>query len=350
MTRNPYSLDRDPGGSSSGTGAAIAANFAILGLGEDTGGSIRLPSSFCSLVGLRCTPGLVSRKGLSPLIVPQDTPGPMTRTVRDAALMLDAIAGFDIEDPYTATAAIAGSPSGGSYAANLNLETISKSRIGVLRSGFGDDADSDCHAVNAIINHALKSLQRAGTTLVDVQIPNLAHYLTFTSTYFSRSRCDIDRFLATKPPHLATTCAQIHASKRYHPALDLFEGIATGPATPTDDPEYFQRLEARDDFQRLVIGIMAQHQVSALAFPDVQVPAPTHTDILNGRWTCLQFPTNTIIASQLWMPAISVPAGFTDAGLPVGLELMGLPFQEQKLLELAFGVEQLTLARRPPSL
>ena len=271
----------------------------------------------------------------------------MTRTVRDAALMLDVLAGFDIEDPYTATAVIAGPPLGGSYASNLDASPLPKARLGVLHSGFGDDTNPDCHAVNTVIKVALQKLQDTGTILVDVKIPNLSHYLTFTSTYYSRSRYDIDKFLATKP-HIGKTCADIYAEKAYHLALDLFAGLATGPATPHDDPKYLQRLEEREVFQRLVIGIMATHQLDAIVFPDVQIPPPTHDDVLGGKWTCLQFPTNTIIASQLRMPAISVPAGHTREGLPVGLELMGLPYREQKILQLAYGVEKLLEARRAP--
>ncbi|RFU34153.1 hypothetical protein B7463_g2147, partial [Scytalidium lignicola] len=349
-THNPYDLTREPGGSSSGTGAAIAANFAIIGVGEDTGGSIRLPASFCNLVGLRCTPGLVSRKGLSPLLPTQDSPGPMTRTVKDAALMLDVLVGFDIDDPYTITAAIAGTPLGGSYASGLDSTFLKQARFGVLRSQcFGPDSDPECAAVNNVINSALKLFHGAGTTLIDITIPNLAEHIRLTSTHLCCSRSDIDAFLATKP-HLSTSCAQIFTSKQYHPTLDLLEGILTGLTNPADDPTYVHRLEAFGTFQRLVISIMASHKLDALVFPDVQIPAATHDDALNKRWPIRGFPTNTLLASQARLPAISVPAGFTEDGLPVGLELVGLPYQEQKLLRLAFGVEELVKGRKAPIL
>jgi amidase len=347
-TLNPYDTTRETGGSSAGTGAAIAANYGILGLGEDTGGSIRVPASFCNLVGLRPTVGLISRSGLSPLVKTQDTPGPMTRTVKDAALMLDVLVGYDPADPYTAAAAIASQMNGGSYAANLTSETMSKARIGVLHSVFGDETDPECAEVNTVIKGTLAKLAATGTTLVDIEdIPNLKHNVDFTSTYLSRSRYDIDTFLSTRP-QIKATVESIYSSKSFHPALPLFQALARGISTPYDDPLYAQRLDERDDFQRQVIGIMVQHKLDAISFPSVQIPAPTVEDVLGKRFMD-GFPTNTVIGSQLRMPAISVPVGFTeDTKLPVGLELLGIPYQEKLLLDLAFGVEQLMRARKAP--
>ncbi|MFC9425633.1 amidase family protein [Streptomyces sp. NPDC056987] len=182
---------------------------------------------------------------------------------------------------------------------------------------------------------ALDPIVAGGAELVDVEVPDLDHYVAYTSVYFSRSRADMDAFLATRPGIKATSVAQVYADGLAHPNLDLFAGIATGPARPADDPEYYQRLEARERFQRDIIGVMAAHRLDALCFPDVRIAAPTHADVLASRWTCLEFPTNTVIASQLWMPSITVPAGFTEDGLPVGLELMALPYHEAEMLALA---------------
>jgi Asp-tRNA(Asn)/Glu-tRNA(Gln) amidotransferase A subunit family amidase len=129
QTRNPYALDRDPGGSSSGTGAAVAANFGTVGVGEDTGGSIRAPSSACNLFGIRVTTGLVSRTGLSPLVSRQDTPGPMARTVEDMVRLLDVLVGFDPDDPYTSRNAITDT---GTYLDALEENALEGARIGVL--------------------------------------------------------------------------------------------------------------------------------------------------------------------------------------------------------------------------
>lgn len=348
-TLNPYDVTRETGGSSAGTGAAIAANYGLIGVGEDTGGSIRVPSSFCNLVGLRPTVGLISRAGLSPLLKTQDTPGPMTRTVRDAALMLDVLAGYDPKDPYTATAAIAGRPEGGSYAANLSENVLSNARIGILHSAFGPESDGECASVNQVIRGALAQFSTTGTTLIDVEIPELEHYLQFTSMFMSRSRSDIDSFLATHPIIRGVTIQSVHSSQQFHSSLPTFNRIATSITSPYDDPQYAQRLDQREEFQRLVIGIMAEHQLDAIAYPSVQIPAPLMTDVLGSRFSD-SFPTNTNIGSQLRQPAISVPVGFTQKeALPVGLELLGMPFAEQKLLQLAYGVELLIRARTTPT-
>ncbi|KUJ07451.1 amidase family protein [Mollisia scopiformis] len=344
-TLNPYDTTRETGGSSAGTGAAIAANYGLIGVGEDTGGSIRVPASFCNLVGLRPTVGLVSRFGLSPLVKTQDTPGPMTRTVKDAALMLDVLVGYDSKDTYTAAAAIAGPPRGGSYASNLSKYVLSRARIGVLNAVFGEG--EECAPVNQIIRDTLSKFT-AGTTLIDVDIPNLDYYLNFSSTYFSRSRYDIDNFLSAHPIIKNVTVESIHKSKQFHQALPLFDRIGTGPKHPYEDAHYAARLDERDEFQRIVIGIMTEHNLDAIAYPSVQIPAPTIKDVLGPRFKENPFLTNTTIGSQLRQPAISVPVGFTEPGLPVGLELLGMPYSEQKLLELAYGVEVLTKARRAP--
>ena len=346
MTLNPYDITRETGGSSAGTGAAIAANYGLVGVGEDTGGSIRVPASFCNLVGLRPTVGLVSRTGLSPLVKTQDTPGPMTRCVRDAALMLDVLAGYDPKDPYTATAVITGHPAGGSYSAHLSETVLSRARIGVLNSVFGPESDAECASVNKVIRNALSQFT-TGTILVDIEIPNLSHYLGFTSTYMSRSRYDIDNFLANHPIIKGVTVDSIHTSKQFHRSLPLFNRLGTGLKHPYEDPHYAARLDEREDFQRTVIGIMAEHKLDAIAYPSVQIPAPTVEDVVGTRFTD-SFPTNTSIGSQLRQPAISVPVGFTENGLPVGLELLGMPYSEQKLLELAYGVEALMKARKSP--
>src|SRR4051794_27031664 len=145
-TKNPYDLDRDPGGSSAGTGSAIAANLATVGIGTDCGGSIRLPSSFCGLVGIRSTPGVVPRTGSSYLVIFQDTIGPMTRSVADAVTMFDVLAGYDESDPYTAAYVIARAPA--SYRAQLGDATLEGARLGLVTNAMGADSDPDCAAVN----------------------------------------------------------------------------------------------------------------------------------------------------------------------------------------------------------
>ena len=345
QSKNPYDLARDPGGSSSGTGAAVAANYATIGIGEDTGGSIRLPSSFNNLVGLKVTPGLISRTGMSPLVVFQDSAGPMCRTVEDVARTLDVMAGFDADDPFTATAAIAGTQD---YTRYLSADALQGQTIGVIRQAFGDDSDEDAAAVNALMVQALEDLQRLGAKVIDVEIPDLDYFVDYTSLYVTHSRHDINQFLSKRNVPVKTV-QEIHAAKQYHPQLDLFEALIEGPDDPTSEADYYQRYTARETFQRHLVNVMSKVGASALVYPTTQIPAPRHEDLAASKWTTLTYPTNTLIAAQSWLPAVSMPAGFTAAGVPAGLELMGLPYGEARLLGLAYAYEQGTRHRRAPA-
>lgn len=348
VTKNPYDLARDPGGSSSGTAAAVAANLSLVGIGEDTGGSIRLPASFCGLVGLRVTPGLISRAGMSALVKPQDTAGPMTRTVEDAVRLLDVMVGYDERDDYTAAAVIAGREK--PYADALQDATLIGKRIGILRQAFGDDSDPDGARVNAAIEAALSALSDAGAELIDITIDHLDDQVGFTSLYTTRSQSDMNEFVAARPAAGIPSMRHLIETRQYHEKLDLLEAIVAGPDQPTDDPHYVERLLAQAAFQRQVIGIIAQNRLDAVAFPDAKLPAPTREDIFADRWTCLTYPTNTVIASQLLFPAITVPAGQTPDGLPVGLEFMGVPYGERSLLALAAASEATLQGRTAPAL
>ena len=158
-TKNPYALDRDPGGSSAGTGAAVAANFGAVGIGTDCGGSIRVPSSFCNLVGIRSTPGVVPRTGSSYLVIFQDTIGPMTRTVTDAATVFDAMVGYDASDPYTAAYAIARAPA--SYRDLLDADALRGARIGLVANALGPADSPASAAVNEVVHAAVDAIAAA---------------------------------------------------------------------------------------------------------------------------------------------------------------------------------------------
>jgi amidase len=346
VTKNPYDLERDPGGSSSGTAAALAASLGLAGLGADTGGSIRVPASFTGLVGLRVTPGLISRRGVSALVSFLDTAGPMARTVRDATLMLDAMVGYDPLDAYTAAYVAARPPA--NYTASLDSGALAGARVGVLRQVFGAHADPGCAAVNAVIARGLEVMTAAGATVVEVEIPGLDDLMTSTSLYLTHSRHDLDRFLASRPGLPYSAIEDIVRDGHYHPALDWLEAMSKGPATPSDDPDYFRKMAAREGFQRAVVNAMAQASVAVLVYPSVQVVAPTLAELEDGRWTVEAFPTNTMIAPQAGLPAATLPAGATPAGLPVGLEILGLPFGEPTVLAIAYAFEQQARARIVP--
>jgi amidase len=346
LTKNPYDLERDPGGSSSGTGAAVASGYATVGLGTDCGGSVRLPASFCNLVGVRSTPGLISRTGCNPLVSAQDTIGPMARSVEDAARVFTVMAGLDPTDPLTYAYAVARAPE--SYLSVLVPDALQNRRIGVLRSAFGADDDPNAGPVNQAMENALGELTAGGAVLVDVVIDDLPGWIARTSLYTIKSKDDIDKWLATKTNPPASSVAEIIESGRYHKKLDLLEALAAGPDDPLNDIDYYRAYVAREAFMKLVVNLMADNRLDALVYPTCQVVPPTREDTDSGLWNTLNFPTNTVIGSQTWMPAITVPAGFTEAGLPVGMEVLARPYDEPTMFAVAYGFEQVAGHRRQP--
>jgi amidase len=345
-TRNPYDLDRDPGGSSSGTGAVVAANLCAVGLGTDCGGSIRVPASFCNLVGVRSTPGVVPRTGTSYLVIPQDTCGPMTRTVTDAARVMDVLAGYDPADPYSAANAIGRRER--SYTAELAADGLRDARVGLVTNALGADENPEMAAVNAIVRAAVKTIAAAGASVVEVEVPDLMDHIIETSMYTDRSKHDIDLFLGELSDPPVRSLREVYEAGQYHRDLDLMDAIIAGPDDPEQEPDYLRRFAARHEFTLTITNVMASNELDLLVYPTVQVPPPT----MAGRkdWTTLTFPTNTLIAAQTWLPAMTVPAGFTDDGAPVGLELVAMPYDEGALFRYGYAFEQATHHRRAPQL
>jgi Asp-tRNA(Asn)/Glu-tRNA(Gln) amidotransferase A subunit family amidase len=346
-TRNPYATDRDAGGSSAGTGAGIAANFGLVGVGEDTGGSIRIPASFNNLYGLRVTTGLISRTGFSPLVHFQDTPGPMARTVRDLAKLLDVLVGYDPQDPYTAVAALA--REAGSYEASLDNAKLHPIRIGVLKQGF-DGQDESSAEVNSVVRAMLKRIGQAGVQFVDVEVPDLQDWIVRTSLYIQQSKFDLNRFMGSRPEKARHTFEEIYTNKWFHPLNDLFHNVHEGPDDPTSTAEYYPQRLAQQEFQRVLLNLYAKDRLDFLAFPNVKVLPPTYKDLESQKWTCLTFPTNTVIAAQSHLPALSMPAGFAAGQLPVGVEIVGKPYEEAALLRFAYACEQMNWMRKAPEL
>ena len=342
-----YALERDSGGSSGGTGSAIAANLALVGIGEDTGGSIRLPSSANNLFGLRVTPGMISRVGLSPLLVTQDTAGPMVRTMGDLVALLDVLVGYDASDPLTAACHIARHQGG--YARHMKADALQGARIGVLKEGFGSDGDPDCAEVNAAVRGALARMAEAGAELVEISLPEVTDFISDTSLYLLQSRRDVNRFLKARPKLPMRSLEEIVASGRYDPNLELVpDMVREGPERPEDVPDYWRKLARCQEFQRVLVNLMAANRLDAIAFPACQVLSPTIKSLREGRWTVLSYPTNTTIASQSWMPSLCAPAGFSSGGVPVGFELIAPPYAEGALIELGYAYEQIVKPRRSP--
>jgi amidase len=346
ITKCAYDLERDSGGSSGGTGTAVAANLVAVGIGEDTGGSIRLPSSINNLCGIRVTPGMISRSGLSPLLLPLDTAGPMGRTVRDIATVLDVLVGYDVKDRYTAVTKIADHV--GSYVDHLDAGALKGARFGTILQAFGDDANPDCAAVNKVIRAAIAKMKEAGAEFVELSIPDLPDLIATASLYVSRSRYDVENFLKSRNmPYV--TLKSIYDAGLYDKNLDLIPVLATvSPEKPQDDPDYLAKVVRGSEFQRMIVGLMAEHDLDAICHPALQIQSPTHAELQSGKWPALEYPTNTIIASQALIPSICVPAGFSESGLPIGLEIIAPPHHEPMLLRLGYAFEQLTKWRRKP--
>ncbi len=339
QTLNPYALDRLPGGSSGGTGAAVAANFATGGFGSDTCGSIRMPSSFNSLVGLRSTIGLSSRHGIAPLAHSWDTGGPMTHNVSDLAIIYDAIAGYDENDPVTA-AGVGHIPA--TYTAFLKTDGLRKQKLGILRNlWIVDDEDKE---VAAIASLAVEDMRKAGAEIVDVTIPDLLELMMDDVGGFyailAELRSDFNNYLNTHPTAPVASVADIIKSDLIKDE-ELRSNFKTASnVKPGATHEYLSLQAKREGIRQAVLLAMAQAKVDALIYPTVR-----QKPVKIGE---VQYGTNCHLSGNINFPAISVPAGFTKDGLPVGIEILARSWQEPFLIQLAYAYEQATKHRRLP--
>ena len=346
QTKNPYDLTRTPGGSSGGTGAAIAANFATVGLGTDTMNSIRSPASANSLIGFRPTRGLVSRAGIIPVAHSQDTAGPIARSVEDAAIMLDVMAGFDPADPVTARA-IGHIPH--SFTDYLDADGLRGARIGVFTSLFGTE---DVHAeVNAIVVEALDACRRAGASVVEIDDPAIDSDIILRDFdvqkwEFKTLFNDYLASLGDRAP--VKSLRELIASGRYHkPSLEKYLLATDAIDAPEDEHEYLARLVRAEWLRERVLLLMATHHVDAVAYPlQKRLVYAINESYQGGR--------TGILAAVTGFPAVTVPAGFSqpsaDAplGVPVGLDILARPFEDARLIRIAYAFEQATQIRRPP--
>jgi amidase len=351
QTLNPYDLSRTPGGSSGGTGVGIAATFGIIGTGSDTGQSTRSPASANNGVGLRPTFGLISRDGIIPISYTQDTAGPITRYVADAAVMMDYLVGFDAADPST-WHGVGKAPS--SYSAFLDKDSLARARIGFVTDLVGDGTHPEHAGVTKVTNEAIVAMKAAGAEVMHLQIPEAGYYANnsgemsvggFESkwgmdTYFAGGRLD------AKIKSLADYIAV--AGKSHPPVynrlkkdLEVVDGMS--------DPEYVKRLTAQATFRDRLVSAMDANGLDALFYPHQRrlvVPATIDPD---------QVERNGFMASSTGLPAITFPGGFSPVtatapiGVPVGIEFLGRPFSEAKLISLAYAFEQATKHRTPPT-
>ncbi len=340
QTKNPYALDRYPGGSSGGTGAAIAANLAVAGLGTDTGGSIRIPSSFNSLVGIRPTIGLSSRDGIIPLALTQDVGGPIARTVEDAAILLDATAGYDPDDVATAYS-VGRIPE--SYTRYLDANGLKGARIGVATELFLEGNNQE-KAVSSVVSNAVHELSSLGATVVNIKIPHLAEINKYPSLSGYEFKFQLNDYLEElgddAPYH---SLAEIIASGNYDKAQEQ-SMKARDARESLDTQEYKDIVLKRTSLTReSLLKVMADYNLDAIVYPtSTQPPALIGESQSSGG--------NNRLSPFSGFPAITVPAGFTADGLPVGIEFLGRAFDEGTLIKFAYSFEQGTHHRHAPRL
>jgi amidase len=344
FTRNPYNTAYASGGSSGGTAVALAANFGTIGLGTDTGGSVRAPASINNLVGIRPTVGLVSRTGMAPLDSQRDTPGPMGRTVEDVARLLDVIAGTDPADPRTA-AAVGHLPA--TYTACLDRDGLRGARIGVFRQALRLEDGADPR-VAALFEAAIGDLRTAGASIVDdFAIPGFETFPRPPQT-IARSKADWERFFAYEGPTFPVqTVAQLRDApmgQRVHPlhAARIAE-VADVTLAPEDDPRTVQGRQDEQLYRDAFTAAMERAGVEALVFP-----VWTYPPVLNGDRGQTPLGALTFIGSATQWPVAVVPMGFVGEQLPLGMQLLGPPWSEGRLIQLAYAYEQTTHHRRPP--
>jgi len=345
LTRNPYALDRNTSGSSSGSAAAVAASLATLAVGTETDGSITSPASINGLVGIKPTLGLISRNGVIPIAHSQDTAGPMTRSVADAALLLTALAGVDARD--AATVHSNGKPH--DYTAFLDADGLKGARIGVVRSYFGESND----LASAVAEEALKVLKAKGAILVDpVELPNAAKYeQTELDVLLYELKADMEAYLAEFAPGSSIKTLQDIVdfnnknAKREMPFFGqehFLKAVGKGGLT---SKEYLDALENNHRYSRAegIDQVLQEHRLDALLAP-TGGPAWL-TDFIKGDAGGGGFTSPAAVAGY---PHITVPAGQVF-GLPVAISFVGTAWSEPTLIRLAYAYEQATKHRRAPT-
>ena len=334
QTRNPYDPARNPGGSSGGTGAAVAASFGAFGMGSDTCGSIRIPSAHHALVGLRGTRGLASGDGIVPLSTTQDVGGPLARTVRDLAYALDATVGFD---PADETTRLSEGNVPETYAAALNARGLAGARLGLVPALF-DEGDAG-RPVRAVIERAAAEMERLGAAVVEIEEPDLTELTQDASVIGQEFRFDLDAYLERTPGAPVRSLADFVGTGLYHGILE--GGLARSLEVETLDTEdYRARLARRDEIRAAVTALLDEQDLDALVYPTIRRTARPIGQPQPG--------SNCALSATSGLPAITVPAGFADDDMPVGVELLGRAWAESRLIELAFAYEQGARRRRPP--
>jgi amidase len=349
-TRNPYDLERTVGGSSGGSGAALAANFSTLALGEETSASIRRPGAWNAVVSMRPSAGLVSRTGMyDGYPTEHASMGPMARNVRDLAILLNVMVGYDPDDPLTALG-IGHVPE--DYTKSLDRNGLQGTRIGILREPIGTDSEPDSQdfkTVDAAFEKNVAELKAAGATVIDpIVIPNLRELLAKRTRNTELTDEALQVWLARNPNSPFKTREDIRNS----PDVDKIfpPPKAAEWKRPRGEPDllgYGEYLMARQQLLIALLKVMADHRLDAIAHTTVEHQPSLIRDGMNPPYVSSKgVPTlNTFL---VYVPAITVPSGFTTDHLPVGITFLGRPYSEAAMLKLAYGYEQATHHRTPP--
>lgn len=342
-TKNPYQLDRVTAGSSGGTAAAVAASFGAVGLGSDTGNSIRGPSSHQALVGIRSTMGFTSRAGVFPLSLLADIAGPMGRTVADVTAVFQVVAGEDPNDPVTAAARGRQIPN---YAQALRRDALRGMRIGILRQAY--ERESTDPEIVQVFMRAVEDLKLAGATIVD---PATIEGLDAIRRQPGMAPCqgfkyDLNQFLAARKGRVPVNdLSEVVKGGKFHPTVRRqLEQTEQGPANGPGTPECAAEAAYRDEVRAAVLKTMDAHKIDAFVYPTWSNPPRLIGDLNTPGGDNSQFFSPT----TGW-PAVQVPMGYTRGGLlPAGLTFFGRAWSEATLLGAAYAYEQATTHRRPP--
>lgn len=334
QSRNTYEPARNPGGSSGGTGAAVAASFAAVGWGSDTCGSIRIPAAVHNLFGLRPTKGLSSIDGILPLSHSQDTGGPLARTVTDLAVALDATVGPDAADP--ATAVLEGRPTP-AFQAALDPAALEGARIGVLADWLEEGGGGG--RMTEVVRAALAEMDSLGAEVVDVTIPGLDSLLSGTGLIDLEFKFDLMDYLAGVPDAPVATLEEIVEAGLHHEALDgTFRRRIARTERPTD--EYEEAMARRAALREAVLGFMDAEELDALAYPTMR----QETALIGAA----PVGSTCSLSANTGLPALTIPAGFTETEVPAGLELLGRALDDARLVAFAYALETASPKRRAP--
>lgn len=357
-THNPYALDRTVGGSSGGTGAAVAANYSAIGVGEEGSSSIRRPSAWNNVVGMRPSQGLVSRGGMWdgwPSIF--GSLGPMARTVTDEAKLLDVMVGYDPEDPATAYG-VGHVPEGG-FARALDKNALKGARIGVIHQQLSANSEpnsDDFKKVDAAYNKAVAEMKAAGATVIDVEIPDALKLLAKRASgpsetedswngYFQRNAKDAP-YKTRGDMYTPENVAKVPKLSTYQGSMG--EGGSRAKSDLTPEQKHYEYLLAREQLMTSLLKIMADNKLDAVVHKSTEHQPNKIKDATTPPYA----PTRGVISLNtflVYVPVVSVPAGFTSDNIPIGMTFLGRPYSDAKMLSFAYSYEQATHHRKPPA-